>query len=142
MFDKGSKLYSILHFKCPYCHEGEFFVSRNPYDLSKAGDLHKQCSVCKRKYEREPGFYYGAMYVSYALGVALCVSVYIAAIVLFPDAAIWTRIVAVLSALVVLGPLLYALSKVLWASMFMGYVGVEPTKKELLEQEGRANALL
>ncbi|MBP6310922.1 MAG: DUF983 domain-containing protein [Flavobacteriales bacterium] len=139
MFSKGTKLYSIVNFKCPYCHEGNFFISSNPYDLTKAGDLHKECSVCGRKFEREPGFYYGAMYVSYALAVALCVTVYVACIVLFPNAAIWTRIVAILSTLFLCGPIMYALSKILWATMFMDYVGVEPTKKELAEQERRAH---
>ena len=140
MFAKGTKLYSIVNFKCPYCHEGKFFVSSNPYDLTKAGDLHKDCSVCGRKYEREPGFYIGAMYVSYGLAIALCISVYAACIVLFPEAAIWTRIVTILSALFLSTPIMYALSKILWATMFMDYVGVEPTKKEIAEQERRVDA--
>lgn len=140
MFAKGTKLYSIINFKCPYCHEGNFFVASDPYDLTRTGDLHRECSVCGRKYEREPGFYFGAMYISYALAIALSVSVYIACIVLFPDAAIWTRIVAILSALFLSAPLMYALSKILWANMFMDHVGVEPTKKELAEQERRTHA--
>ena len=140
MFAKGTKLYSIVNFKCPYCHEGDFFIFCNPYDLTKAGDLHRVCSVCSRKYEREPGFYFGAMYVSYALAIMLCVSVYVACIVLFPDAAIWTRIVAILSALLLSTPILYALSKILWATMFLEYLGVEPTKKELAEKERRMHA--
>ena len=65
-FLKDSKLYSILHFKCPFCHEGDFFLS-HPYDLKHAGDLHEACPVCHRKYEKEPGFYYGAMFISYAI---------------------------------------------------------------------------
>ena len=80
------------------------------------------------------------MYVSYALAIMLCVSVYVACIVLFPDAAIWTRIVAILSALLLSTPILYALSKILWATMFLEYLGVEPTKKELAEKERRMHA--
>ena len=140
MIAKGTKLYSIVKFKCPYCHEGEFFVAGNPYDLTKAGDLHRECSVCGRKYEREPGFFFGAMYISYALAISLCVPVYIACVVLFPDAALWTSIVAILSALLLSAPLMYALSKILWANMFMDYLGVEPTKKELADQESRVSA--
>ena len=59
---KGNKLYAVFKFKCPHCHEGEFFVDRNPYHLSTVGDLHETCSVCHRKYTPEPGFYYGGMY--------------------------------------------------------------------------------
>ena len=32
---------------------------------------HKNCSHCNLKYEIEPGFFYGAMYVSYALAIGL-----------------------------------------------------------------------
>ena len=66
---QSSKLYSILHLTCPFCHKGAFFLS-HPYDLKHAGDLHETCPACHRKYEMEPGFYYGAMFVSYALSIA------------------------------------------------------------------------
>ena len=32
--------------------------------------MYKTCQNCGYKFEREPGFFFGAMYVSYALGVA------------------------------------------------------------------------
>ena len=70
MIKKGTKLYSILKFKCPHCHEGGFFKA-HPYNISKAGDIYDKCPVCNNKNSKEPGFYYGAMYVSYGLGVAL-----------------------------------------------------------------------
>lgn len=140
MMNKGTKLYSIIHRKCPHCHEGEFFVDRNPYNLSKAGDLLDHCPVCARKYESEPGFYYGAMYVSYGLGVALCLTVYIAMAVLFPASPMWARITAVLTATGLLGPLLYALSKIIWANLFIGYKGVARTAAEVEYEAQRAKA--
>ena len=113
----GRKLYSIFKFKCPRCCKGEFLESRNVYDLKKAGNLKKNCSHCGLKYSKEPGFYYGAMYVTYALGVAIMVAVWIAFEVLYPDYTIGA-IVAVISAVVILGaPYLYALSKIIWANI-------------------------
>jgi hypothetical protein len=35
-----------------------------------------------------------------------------------------------------MGPLLYALSKILWANLFFGYRGVEPTPQELARRSG------
>ena len=70
LLGKGSKLYSIFKMRCPRCQEGEFFIS-HAYDLKNAGTIHEHCSECNLKYSREPGFFYGAMYVAYALGVAL-----------------------------------------------------------------------
>jgi hypothetical protein len=125
MIPKGNKLYSILHRKCPHCHEGEFMVSRNPYELGKAGDLLEGCSVCHRKFATEPGFYYGGMYVSYGLAVALCVSIWVAVTVLAPTSGDTTRLLLVLTGLLVATPVLYAWSKIFWANLFIHYKGVD-----------------
>lgn len=119
---KATKLYSIVKFKCPYCHEGAFFVS-HPYDLSRAGDLHPACPRCGRKYSIEPGFYYGAMYVAYAIGVAMCVSVWVAMMVLAPRLGILPQILIISGVMLFGGPFFYALSKIIWANMFFTYEG-------------------
>jgi len=31
--------------------------------------MHERCVVCGLKFEREPGYFLGAMYISYAIGV-------------------------------------------------------------------------
>lgn len=133
LFAKGTKMYSIAHKKCPHCHEGEFFVSRNPYNLSKAGEVNENCSVCKRKLSIEPGFYYGAMYVAYALAVATYVSIYVATNVLYPSASTLVQILLIIGGLILTGPWLYALSKMIWGNFFIAYKGVEPTEKEIRE---------
>jgi uncharacterized protein (DUF983 family) len=60
-------LYSTFANKCSRCNKGDVFVSNNPYDLGKIFKLHKTCSHCHLEYEKEPSFFYGAMYVSYAI---------------------------------------------------------------------------
>ena len=75
MFGKGSKLYSIFKMKCPSCHEGDFFTTKNAYNLKKVAEMHARCPVCNQSYEPEPNFYYGSMYVSYAYTVALFVAI-------------------------------------------------------------------
>lgn len=119
---QDSKLYSILNFKCPYCHQGDFFVA-HPYDLKRVGDLHERCSACKRKYSIEPGFYFGAMFVSYALGVALVMSIWVAFLVLAPDTEPHWQVGAIGVVMLLAGPYLYALSKIIWANMFFEYKG-------------------
>jgi hypothetical protein len=137
MITKGTKLYSILFSKCPHCHEGRFFVDENPYHLSKAGDLLDQCPVCTRRYTPEPGFYYGGMYVSYALGVAMFVSIYVAIMVLYPSATMWTYVTGVVGGLVVFSPVIYKYSKIIWANLFFTYKGVARTAKELAQEATR-----
>lgn len=130
MFGKGTKFYSVVRFKCPHCHEGEFFVDRNPYNLSKVGNVLEECSVCHRRFSPEPGFYFGAMYVSYALTVAMFVTAYVATIVLHPQASTGLTVAIVLATLVVTTPWLYALSKSMYAAIFIGYKGVAETEQE------------
>jgi uncharacterized protein (DUF983 family) len=63
MFGKGTKLYSMVGMKCPRCHEGPLW--RSPLYKLKLYDMYEHCPVCGLKYEREVGFWYGAMYVAY-----------------------------------------------------------------------------
>lgn len=127
MFGKGSKLYSIFKMKCPRCQEGDFFVS-HPYDLKHAGDIHQNCSECGLKYSKEPGFYYGAMYVSYALGVALFVTLWTSFNLFFPNTSIGIQLTSIISATILLTPYLYALSKIIWANLFIKYERVGKSK--------------
>jgi Protein of unknown function (DUF983) len=117
---KDTMLYSILGLKCPYCHEGDFFLS-HPYDLKHTGDTHDSCPKCKGRFTIEPGFYYGAMYVSYAIGVAAMVTVWVATAVLFPDMSPTALVISILTTLILGSPLFYALSKIIWANLFFKY---------------------
>ncbi len=54
---------AMWNYKCPRCRVGDLF--RSPLQISKPLDMYKQCSHCQQKYEPEPGYYYGAMFVSY-----------------------------------------------------------------------------
>ncbi len=63
---KGTWYYPILSKKCPRCHEGEQFP-HSALEISKAFTMHERCPKCNLKYEREPGFWYGSMFVSYIL---------------------------------------------------------------------------
>ena len=61
---KGSKAYSIFHLKCPRCHEGEMFETGS-WSFVKPADMLQRCSQCDLNYFPEPGYYYGAMFISY-----------------------------------------------------------------------------
>jgi hypothetical protein len=120
MFGKGSKIYSIRKMVCPRCQEGPFFVS-HPYSFRHVGELHPACPVCGLKYEKEIGFYYGAMYVSYALGVALFVACWVIINVCFPTTPMGVQIAAISGISLVVSPYFYALSKIIWANFFFRY---------------------
>ncbi len=120
MFKKGTKLYSIFNRKCPECQEGDFFVSK-PYNLKNMGKIYDNCPKCNVPYSKEPGFYFGAMYVSYGLGVAVFVAIFVLTYLIYPSASALTYVILIAVAMVLLGPFFYELSKIIWANMFMSY---------------------
>lgn len=52
----------IISLKCPECRRGKVFANL----LLK---MHSVCPVCGLRFEREPGYFLGAMYFSYALAI-------------------------------------------------------------------------
>ena len=57
---------AILAQRCPRCRQGRIFAK----PLWRAPLLTlERCPVCNFKYEREPGYFLGAMYFSYILSI-------------------------------------------------------------------------
>lgn len=83
--------------------------------------MHEHCPSCGLKYSKEPGFYYGAMYVNYALGVALFVTLWVSFNLFFPNVSTGWQIGIIIFFTVILTPYLYALSKIIWANFFIKY---------------------
>lgn len=122
---KGTRLYSIFRNKCPKCHEGQFFETNNPYKLSAFSKMPEKCPVCEQKYEPETGFFYGAMYVSYALGVAEFVAIWVAYNILADEVHVGLLIAMVLSAILLLFPVNFRLARLTWINLFVKYTGKE-----------------
>ena len=120
MFKKGSKLYSILTGSCPKCHEESMFKNKNPYALSEALDMHEACSNCGTKYKIEPSFFYGSMYVSYAVGIAFAVAAFVISFFLF-NASVNIVFVSIVVTLIVCMPIIMRLSRNIWINFFMSY---------------------
>ena len=116
---KGNKLYSIFLFKCPRCHEGDVFLNQNPYSFKQFFDMPRHCSKCNLKYEPEPGFFYGAMYVSYSLSIAL--SGFVWFLLSLFGVNFWTIIWTIVGVLVMAIPVLFKISRVIWMNFFIHY---------------------
>ena len=61
---KGTKFYSIFRLKCPKCHEGDLFHTGS-FAFNKPFDMKDECPHCGMNFMPEPGFYFGAMFISY-----------------------------------------------------------------------------
>lgn len=79
----------------------------------------KHCAHCNLKYEPEPGFFYGAMYVSYGLSIIMAGLTWftLTAFDFSFQVVIWTTIPILLIAI----PGLFKISRVIWMNLFMHY---------------------
>ena len=119
MFKKGSKIYSIINNKCPKCNEGHFFKDNNILHLKNLLKMHKYCPKCGFKYEIEPAFYYGAMYVSYGLTVGAAIVTFIIMWLIGLD--LLTIFIGIFVMLILFTPLTLRLSRLLYGNMFIHY---------------------
>lgn len=132
---KGTKLYSILKLKCPRCHEGDLFLTKGAYNLKQLDKMPDRCAVCDENYCPEPGFYYGAMYVSYALTIALSVAVFVAMTVLWHFDLKWYLGINA-SLIILLFPPIFRISRAGWFNLFVKYRSLE--ERELTKDQQKA----
>ncbi|MCD0467611.1 DUF983 domain-containing protein [Flavobacterium sp. ENC] len=120
MLKKGSKLNSILTGSCPKCQNESMYSDKNPLHLTKVLKMNDHCSHCGLKYQIEPSFFYGAMYVSYGLNVAVGIAAFIISFVFF-QTTIEKSFIAIVISLIVLFPFVLRLSRNLYINMFVSY---------------------
>ncbi len=119
MFKKGAKLYSIFNNKCPKCQEGDFFVNKTPFKFKNNLKIYERCPNCDLKYMIEPSFFYGAMYISYALTVAFSVAIFI--IGYWLNLSLISRLIAIVAVLILMTPITMRLSRLIYINMFINY---------------------
>ncbi len=79
-----------------------------------------QCPSCGLYYNPEPSFFTGAMYVSYALQVALFTTVFVALRVLFnPSTEVY--IITTIASSIILLPVTLRLSRTIYINFFYSY---------------------
>ncbi len=120
MLKKGNKLYSILTGSCPKCHEESMYVANNPYKSGHLFKMHERCSTCNTKYKIEPSFFYGAMYVSYGVGIAFAVAAFVIT-KLFLETDLITAFLAIVGTMVLFMPVIIRLSRNIWINFFFKY---------------------
>lgn len=121
---EGTKLYSILNNKCPKCHKGDFFVTKNIYnkDFIK---MYDKCSHCGEIFNKEVGFYYGAMYVSYGLNIAIGVALFLLMVMVF-NTGLLTYLFTFLGVAIATFPFVMRTSRLIYINLFVKY---DSTKK-------------
>ncbi|WP_452230809.1 MULTISPECIES: DUF983 domain-containing protein [unclassified Lacinutrix] len=112
-----SVVLNALNCKCPNCKKGNIFNNRGSLLLFKIPKMSARCSECDFKFEREPGFFFGAMFVSYALAVAQMIASLIVFWSFIDLSPIRVFLIITLIAFL-LGAVNYRISRSIWIYMF------------------------
>lgn len=114
-----SKFQAVLEGRCPRCRQGEIF-SKPFYSLRGFDKMNAHCPHCGLRYEVEPGYFYGAMFVSYAIsgGVALVIGFML--FYLAGDPSGWIYVAVIAPAMVLIAPVNFRLSRSLWLHYVAG----------------------
>jgi uncharacterized protein (DUF983 family) len=111
--------YSVVFNKCPQCHQGKV-LSYPSFQINKLLDTEASCAHCQLKYEKEPGFFYGALYVSYALTSGIFIVAYLLQVLLL-DLPVTQFALLMVSFLLLTFPLIARWSRVLWLNFFVPF---------------------
>ena len=117
---KGTKLYSIATGTCPKCQNEKMYINPNPYNLADVFEMHENCGQCGFKYKIEPSFFFGAMYVSYGVGIAFGVAAFIISHFIF-EANLKISFGAIIGTLIAFMPIIMRLSRNIWINFFVDY---------------------
>jgi uncharacterized protein DUF983 len=98
------------------------YVDKNPYHLLSVLTMHGHCGHCRLKYQIEPSFFFGAMYVSYGVNVALGIVAFLVSYVLL-NMSLRTSFITIIAAIIVLYPLILRVSRNIYINMFVSYKG-------------------
>lgn len=79
-----------------------------------------QCPVCGQAYEPEPGFYFGAMYISSGFSTGILLLIGFILYYFANDPPLWVYIISVAAAVLLVTPLLFRYSR---AVMLYGFGG-------------------
>lgn len=113
-----NKVKSVVTLKCPRCGKGELFNNKNVYKYKGFFDMPKECKVCKQDFVVEPGFYYGAMYISYGLTIAVTVVVFVIMSILDVFSIVGFLIADVLTLIFTL-PYIFKVSRAFWLALIV-----------------------
>ena len=113
-----STVLALLDLRCPRCHTGKLF--KHPALSFSFMEMPDECPVCRQTYEPEPGFYYGAMYISSGFSTGIFLMIGFLLYFFANDPPVWVYVTTVAVAVLAVTPLLFRYSR---AVMLYGFGG-------------------
>jgi uncharacterized protein (DUF983 family) len=101
-----SRWRAIVGQRCPRCLQGKVYAG--------VLRMNANCPVCDHHFEREPGYFLGAMYISYPMSVLLIALTLWAITWLWPDLRLEWAVLLTVPVLIIFVPAIVRWSRVLW----------------------------
>lgn len=96
-------------------------------------EMNQSCSNCKLKYQIEPSFFFGSMYVSYGVGIVFSVITFLVARFVF-DLGMMGCFLSIIGVLIVFLPIIARLSRNIWINGFVNYDKKYSNKQSISSQ--------
>jgi len=101
-----TRLAAVAAGRCPRCGGARIFRGRLA--------MHATCPACGLRFEREPGFFTGAMYVSYILALPVLGICVLAVYLLAPSLSFWASVAAAVVLFLPWVPAIFRYSRIIW----------------------------
>jgi uncharacterized protein (DUF983 family) len=123
MLKKGTKAHSIFLVKCPKCQD-EYLFEERAFSFRKSFQMRKACPQCQQDFEPEPGFYYGAMFISYIFMGWFCIG-FVALLHWVLDFSLEFSFIALILVVAFFFVYIFRLARSIWLSLNVKY---DPSK--------------
>jgi uncharacterized protein (DUF983 family) len=107
---------SILKERCPNCGKSTvYYPTKSIFHMPV---MKINCDECNYKFDREPGYFLGAMYISYAIAVFLGISTFALLYFLFPNLSFNWIIIILAFVMIIAAKKNYKLSRIIYIHIF------------------------
>ena len=116
---KKSKCSALLEARCPRCKEGRIFKYAT-FNYLRYHESFENCPCCGLRYEREPSFFTGAMYLSYFMNVGIILTIGLTIFYTDHNTDLWVYLAAIFPVVLLLMPVNFRYSRVVMLYLFGG----------------------
>lgn len=113
---KANIILSVLREKCPNCGDGHVFKQK--VSILQLPVMNEKCETCSYHFDREPGYFLGAMYLSYGLAVLQGILTFFLLQYFIPTLSTLQQTSLVILVMVLLGRKNYKLSRIIYIHIF------------------------
>ncbi len=114
-------LIHLMQNKCPKCHQGQVFNTQNLFSFRPA-KMQDECPHCHQNFSKEPGFYWGAMYVSYGLATLEMAFVYLVSMSVGVNALDFVNLAVCIAVVLMLFPFNFRMARLVWLYLFTSVI--------------------